>query len=233
MSLVGPEKQSLDRPITTPGQLLVEGRVPEIFFRELIQFCDLTKSVEVRTFGDINKRNLQTYLEIFTAKAAFKDHVRFMGVIRDAEAKPAHAAFQSVQDALRGAGMEIPPEVGNFHGSPLSIGVFILPNCRDAGMLETLCLQAAEESEETSKTKLLPCVDDFFACLDRSGQKPGNPQKARFAGYVLARDVIDPQLGLASRQRKIPWDTPSFNLLKDFLRQLAQKEKPPIDSGSA
>lgn len=222
MSQSGPEKQSLDRPITTRGQLLVEGRVPEMFFREMIIAYGLTNAVEVRTFGDISKDNLQTYLEIFTAKAAFKETVKALGVIRDAETKPADSAFQSVCAALKGAKLSAPTGIGRFGGGLLAVGVFILPNCRDAGMLETLCLQAAENAEHTSESKLLPCVDEFFACLGKNGQKPANPQKARFAGYALAQDVIDPQLGRAAQQGKIPWVSPSFNLLKDFLNRFAQ-----------
>ena len=60
MTPKSPEQQSLDRPITTAGQLLVEGRVPEMFFREMVSACGCADAVEVRTFGDINKHNLQT-----------------------------------------------------------------------------------------------------------------------------------------------------------------------------
>ena len=217
------EKESLERLVTTRGQLLVEGKVPEMLFREMVIAYDLAKSVEVRTFGDISKNNLQTYLEIFTAKAAFKERVKALGVIRDAETKPADSAFQSVCAALKGAKLSAPTGVGRFEGEPLAVGVFILPNCRDAGMLETLCLQAAENTEQTSGSKLLPCVDEFFACLEKRGQVPANPQKARFAGYALAQDVVDPLLGRAAQQGKIPWASPAFNLLKEFLNQFVEK----------
>ena len=222
MSRGVPEQESLDRKILTRGELLVEGRVPEMFFREMIAALKLTDSVQVRTFGDISKDNLQTYLEIFTAKAAFKERVKYMGIIRDAEGNTAEPAFQSVRAALVGAKLVAPAGMGRFEGEPLAAGVFILPNCFDSGMLETLCLQAAQEAEQTMGPKLLPCVDEFFACLERSGRKPANPQKARFAGYALAQDVVDPQLGRAAQQGKIPWASPSFNLLNEFLRQFAQ-----------
>src|SRR5258707_15135307 len=46
MIRLSPEQESLDRRITTDGQLLVEGRVPEMFFREMIAACGLANAVE-------------------------------------------------------------------------------------------------------------------------------------------------------------------------------------------
>src|SRR5437879_1188602 len=104
---LSPEQLSLDRVITTPGQLLVEGRVPEIFFREMIAAQSLGGALEVRTFGDISKDNLQIYLELLTQKPAFKERVRRLGIVRDAEAAAASSALQSVQAALSGAQLPV------------------------------------------------------------------------------------------------------------------------------
>jgi hypothetical protein len=220
-NVASPEQSSLERPITTEGQLLVEGRVPEMFFREMITAYDLANTVEVRTFGDISKDNLQTYLEIFTQKAAFKESVKRLGIIRDAESQPASSAFQSVQAALRGARLPVPNIVNKLEGTSLNTGVFILPNCQDAGMLEMLCLDAAAEKERSQANGILPCVDDFFACLDKQGRKPVNSAKSRFAGFALALDVIDPQLGRAAQKGAIPWEAKTFNSLKNFLQMVA------------
>jgi len=218
-----PERQSLDRTITTPGQLLVEGRGPEVFFREMVANCGFESSVEVRTFGDISKDNLQTYLEVFTQKAAFKERVKRLGVVRDAESSSASSAFQSVQAALRGAQLPVPNQMKNLEGNPLSVGVFILPNCQDSGMLEGLCWAAVPELEQAPSGALLPCVDEFFSCLEECGQKPANPTKARFAGYALTRDVIDPQLGRSAQKGAIPWSATAFGPLTAFLGAIAGK----------
>jgi hypothetical protein len=215
------EQRSLERPITTGGQLLVEGRVPEMFFREMVSAFELANLVEVRTFGDIGKENLQTYLELFTQKAQFKEQVSRLGIIRDAERAPASSAFQSVQAALQGAQLPVPEAVNKLEGSPLAVGVFILPNCSDAGMLETLCLSAVTEVEKAQPASVLPCVDEFFTCITKCGQGPSNPTKAQFAGYALARDVVDPQLGRAAQKGVIPWQAKAFDLLKVFIRNVA------------
>jgi len=218
---LSPEQQSLDRPITTEGQLLVEGRTPEMFYREMVAACALQNAIEVRTFGDVSKDNLQARLEIFTQKATFKERVKRLGIIRDAEEGSAASAFSSVQAALRDAGLPAPQQLSRLEGSPLGVTVFILPNCKDAGMLEDLCLTAATEAEQGQSGATLPCVDEFFACLERRGKKPINPAKARFAGYALACDVVDPQLGRAAQMGAIPWNAKAFDLLKTFLGLIA------------
>ncbi len=129
---LSPEQRNLERAITTSGQLLVEGRVPEMFFREMISSYGLANAVEVRTFGDIGKENLQTYLELFTQKAAFKERVKRVGIIRDAEGSTAIGAFQGVQAALRDAQLPMPNAMNKLEGAPLAVGVFIFPNCQDA-----------------------------------------------------------------------------------------------------
>lgn len=220
-----PEQQSLERPITTAGQLLVEGRVPEMFFREMITACGFQGAVEVRTFGDVSKDNLQTYLEIFCQKAAFKERVNRIGIIRDAEKFTADAAFQSVQAALRDANLYVPKVINDLQGSPLGVGVFILPNCQAAGMLEDLCLTAIAETEQRQSGGVLPCVDEFFGCLQKIGRNHTNPVKARLAGYSLAHDVIDPQLGRSAQQGAIPWQASAFNSLKAFLHSIAGQQQ--------
>lgn len=217
---LSPEQRSLERPIATAGQLLVEGRVPEMFFREMIAAYGLAQEVEARTFGDIGKNNLQLYIEMFSQKAAFKERVKRVGIIRDAEASSANAAFQCVQAALGGANLPIPKELCKLEGDSLSLGIFILPNCQDSGMLETLCLSAASEVEGARPTPVLRCVDEFFGCLNGN---PKNPTKARFAAYALACDVIDPQLGRAAQKGAIPWHAKVFDPLKAFLIQIAGK----------
>ena len=191
-----------------------------MFVREMIAAIGLQPEVEVRTFGDISKDNLQAYLEIFTQKAAFKERVKRLGIVRDAEQSDANSAFQSVQAALRDAKLPVPAQLNKIEGNPVNVAVFILPNCQDSGMLENLCLAAVTEKETSSGPALLPCVDEFFKCLASRGRTPTNPIKARFAGYALAKDVVDPQLGRAAQKGAIPWDASAFDLLKGFLRTI-------------
>lgn len=227
-----PEQLSLERPIKTRGLLVVEGRSLEIVLREMIERDELLKTqIEARTFGDKGAANIQKYLGAFVTKVEFGLNVLRLGIIRDAETGDAQQAFQSVIHAIKGFNesnpafaLPVPERLATLTppapGRP-QVGVFILPDCARSGMLETLVMDAVEETEQTATTKLLPCVNELFGCLERQNRRPSNPTKARLAGYLLAADVIDPQVGRAAQQNAIPWQTKAFEPLMQFVRQVA------------
>jgi hypothetical protein len=212
------EQQSVERPIVAPAQLLVEGRTPEMFFREFVQELGLRERIDVRTFGGISE--LQVWIELFTAKATFKEKVASLAIVRDAESEPAAIAFQSICSALSQAKLVVPTAIASFTSPPLRVGVYVLPDCNRAGILETLCLEAAAESEANAPIKFLPCVDEFFHCIE-TATTFDNPTKARFSAYALARGVVDPQLGRAAQKRVISCHAKVFGPLAEFLKQLA------------
>lgn len=235
MSLREAERKSLERPIKAAGQLLVEGRVPEMFFREMVAAYGLADAVEVRSFGDVSKDTLQTYLGLFCQKATFRERVQRLGIIRDAEANLAAGAFASVRSAIEGFNLEnpsfalpVPNQLGiaaSLKPARPQVSVFVLPDCVRSGMLETLCLEAVAEHELTATSKVLPCVREFFECLSRQDRAPRNDPKARMAGYLLAADVIDPQLGRAAQTAGvIPWEAKTFKPMKDFVLSVAGQQ---------
>jgi|ERR1043166_1120400 hypothetical protein len=144
-----------------------------------------------------------------------------VGIVRDAEAQPAAIAFQSVCSVLWNANLPAPDAMRTLGAAPLRVGVFILPDCDVPGMLETLCLRAAEECEAAAEKKVLPCVDEFLRCVTAAKTVFDNPTKARFASYALASGVVDPQLGRAAQKRLIPCRAKSFEALTRFLQDLA------------
>jgi hypothetical protein len=148
--------------------------------------------------------------------------VKRLGIVRDAEKGTATSAFKSIQAALSSVNLSVPSHMNRLEGVPLGVSIFVLPNCQDSGMLEDLCTQAIIESELGRTDAIVPCVDEFFACLDQRRRKPANPAKARFAAIALGKDVIDPQLGRAAQQGAIPWNAKPFEQLARFLRSIAR-----------
>jgi hypothetical protein len=229
-----PEQESLGREIRTPGIILIEGRTGEMFLRELIEKeLKLTAKVEARTFGEKEKSSLTLFLNVLATKSEFRNQVTRLGIIRDAETEVGAKAFAEVASAINAFNKQNPQfklpvpaainTITTVADSKVQVAVFVLPDCKQPGMLETLCLNAVEELERSGQAKeiVLLCVRDFFKCLEGQGRKPRNPAKADFAGYALAMDVIDPQLGRAAQKGAIPWHAATFDSLKNFVQTVA------------
>jgi len=211
------EAASLERPIKAPNQLLVEGKTSEMFFRELIAHERLADRIDVRSFGSIQKEHLQTYLEVFSQKPDFKNKVRSLGIVRDAEEGTAEDAFRSVSSALTDAHLEAPPALFSFSQGEIKTGIFILPDNNSSGMLENLVLDAATESDPAG---ILPCVDSFLACLERGNIDLRITAKIRTAGYLLGKGLTEPLVGRAAQKNAIPWTARAFQPVNTFLREL-------------
>ncbi len=230
------EQQSLGREIKTSIQILVEGRTPEIFFREMVEkHLNLKDKIQVRDFKNIE--NLTTFLRIFTRRPEFIEKVTSLGIIRDAEDKPATSAFQSVCNSLETVGItrpnkigevqnrtfDLPDVIGDTPTREIKTGVFILPDCNDKGMIETLCLQSL--TEDKTQEISLKCVDEYFECLRKNnGVSPENIEKAKTWTFLSAHGSFDPQVGRAAQKKIWNWGGQTFQPLVDFLRDLYVEE---------
>jgi len=210
------------RPITTSKQLLVEGRTAELFFECFTAHLRI-QDLEIRSFVSVKEFN--PFVKAFCARPEFKESVQSLGIIRDAEfilepgktdtvKETASRAFQSVCSGLEHAGQPKPGGLGIFTQTPPRIGVFILPNCEEEGMLETLCLKVVAPNH-------CACIDAFFQCMEGAGiEKPGNMTKARTYAYLATQDIYDPLVGRAAQKGVWPWENPIFDPLRKFLRAL-------------
>ncbi len=209
------ERKSLSRPIKAPAQLLVEGRTPEIFFREMVEHLGFKDQIQVRDFGSIG--DLTDYLKDFTQLADFIVTVTRLGIIRDAEDKPARDGFASVCASLKAVGIEPPDKIGEVEQKTIKVGVFILPDCQNKGMLETVCLEAVAD-----EVNVLQCVDDYYNCLRaKSVSWPVNLAKAKTWTFLATKNLSDPQVGRAAQAKIWPWDSKAFERLREFLKRLS------------
>lgn len=223
-----PEDRSAERPIQAAAQLIVEGRTPEMFFRELVKALQLEERIDVRTFGDISHKNLSTWMEIFVKKSEFKNKVRRLGIVRDAETvgdkDTAAAAFASVCSVLREVEFPVPPKAGEVTDtSPLAVGIYVLPDCLNPGNLESLCWDVVCGLETNHPHRLSACIHEFFACSENgTGRVSGErSSKEKLAAWILAHGVSDPQLGRAAQRGVIPFGAPLLRPLSEFLVRLA------------
>ena len=207
-------------PITKHKQLLVEGRTSELFFQAFLKHLGVDQ-VEIHEFGSVEK--LRPFLRAFCARPEFKEKVDSLAIIRDAEftrragetetePQTALQAFQSVCGSLTAANQPVPAVPGTFTATTPKIGAFILPNCHDQGMLETLCLEAV------ITPRISECIEQYFKCMEtEAASQPRNITKARTFAFLATKDIYDPLVGRAAQKGIWPWDSPTFRPLRDFL----------------
>jgi hypothetical protein len=94
------------------------------------------------------------------------------------------------------------------------MGVFIVPNGVDDGMLETLGLLAV------SAMPGIHCLNDYFQCLQGHNVIPSNRDKARAHAWLASRQEPDKRVGEAAQSGYWPWDSDANTDLWAFVRSL-------------
>ena len=198
--------------ITALKHLLVEGRDQVAFFRAFLERLEID-DVQIHDFGGVN--DLTDFLEIFVALEEFEGGVASIGIVRDAERRPAQSALQSVQGSLRRVGLPVPQRLNQPSEGYPTVNVFVLPDNQSAGMLETLLCRTFAD------TPLDKCIDQFFDCVAADTGAPiHRPEKARAHAYIAVQR--DPLVSVWVAAQRGYWnlDHPAFNQIRAFLRTL-------------
>lgn len=199
------------KEINKAKQLLVEGNDAEWFFSALLDELQITE-MQIQNYGGNNELN--GFLEQFPKASGFWDIVESIGIVRDAEKDP-NDAFKSVSGALNAVGLFVPKRPLEITNTQPRISVFILPDTKSNGMLETVCLRSVEADSAIS------CIDEYFKCLkEKLKSIPKNMEKARLQVFLASRKKVPRMLGVAARQGVWPWNSPVFDNVKNFLNAL-------------
>ncbi len=198
------------KPITLEKVLLVEGMDAFQFFKALLRHLNLLTEIEIRNFGGINQL---VFLETLMITDGF-DRLNSFAIVRDAESN-AISAFQTVSDLLSRVGLSVPEQpMAIAQGDPV-VSVFILPDCVNSGMLETLLYQAIDDDPATS------CIEELLQCLVEKGVAlPTNMDKARVHTFLSSKSPPGLLIGQAAHRGFWPWENSTFDGLKEFLKQI-------------
>jgi hypothetical protein len=204
--------------IQKPKLLIVEGRDEQFCFEAALRDHLGLTDIQVMPIG--GKTLLTRNLTGLIADPDFPT-VGSFAVVRDAdETAPdatmsaASQSFQSVCGSLRHVNLACPPAHGQFSDGPPRVGVFIVPNGTDDGMLEALCLHSVSTLPE------FPCVDAYFQCLQAHQIAPKSLHKARAHAWLASRPEPDRRVGEAAQAGYWPWNSQAFDNLWAFLRSM-------------
>lgn len=202
--------------IRAPKQLLVEGRTPELFFQAWIDAIGFKSQIDVQRFNSVTE--LTPFLKVITGRSEFREIVVSVGVIRDAEDKPATSAFESVCASLKVVGLPWPDAIGSFSEGTPRTGVFVLPDCQQPGMLETLCWSAPQTDPQIAPQ--LRCVNSYLECLRKANARIRNEAKAKVWTFLAGLGQFEPQVGRAGQAKIWDWASPALVPLSSFLKAL-------------
>ena len=93
-------------------QLLVEGKDQCNFFGAFVDHLDITR-FQIQDFGGVDELN--GFLGVMVKQSGFRDTVKMLGIVRDAETS-AERAFQSVRSSLHNARLPVPDRPGERAG---------------------------------------------------------------------------------------------------------------------
>lgn len=200
--------------------LLVEGKDEENFFKIFLRKHNINE-VQIIEIGGKDQLNHES-LTVLKNTPGF-DELISLAIVQDAD-KNADTRFQSIRNYLRGSNLNAPDKVSTFtsQGQNLRIGIFIIPDGKNKGMLESLCLSTVIKDNET----MTRCFNEFTDCLKQISDlnnglpKPKNIHKAYLRAFLSAMEEDTPSLGIATQ--KGYWNLNSDRLapLLNFLKKL-------------
>jgi hypothetical protein len=172
---------------------------------------DLT-NVHVEPF--LGKNKLREFLKAFKARPEFtRNEIASIGIVRDAD-DDGNAAFQSVRDALLANGFTAPDRNGGFATNGIKTGILIVGANNGKGMVEDLCLNSVSDRPE------FPCVEEYFNCIAQKSNRKLLSSKAKIRVWMASHVDHDLRVGKAAEAGYWPWESPTFDPIKEFLRQL-------------
>ena len=202
-----PEPNTIESRI----QLLVEGNDQRNFFEAFIDHLSLA-DIQIQNFGGVT--DLRPFLSILVKRSGFRETVKSVGIVRDAETS-AQAAFQSVRSSLENAGLPVPNQPEEHAGGSPAVTVLILPGDNRPGMLETLLNETFANTPEEA------CINAFFECVeDASGVSIQRPHKARAQAYLATKPEPHLSVGVAAKRDYWDLDHDVFSRVRQFLRDL-------------
>jgi len=199
--------------ITEKNVLAVEGKDEKNFFGALLKTLGIGNVQIIDVGGEANfKVNFPAYI---LADGAL-EKIKNIGFIRDAEDHEATAAFQSICHLLRKYGLPYPSERGKIAKQDgKKVNIFIMPNNKQCGMLEDLCIESVKE------TDIFHCVKSFVNCYENKiDKKKYNPAKAEILAFLSTRTPIVNSLGIAAQQKVWDFSHACFDPVKKFLIEL-------------
>ncbi len=202
--------------IKTEKLLLVEGRDEVNFFSALLAFLNIHDVTIIEAGGCKKFASLYPSIVITSGFSS----VKRIGFVRDAEANKADSAFQSILNIIKKNTPHfiLPKTCGEIVKETISCGIFIMPNNKDTGMIEDLCLKSVETETLYKETEKF--VANAKNKMTENDSFHYNIHKAKVQTYLAGTVNTPRNLGEAALQKIWDFSNPAFDDIKQFINDL-------------
>lgn len=203
--------------IWSTSLLLVEGKDEVNFFDALLKHLGIS-DVQVIDVG--GKDKFKETINSASKIPGFSS-IQKIGFVRDAEEKIAQAAFSNICNSVNKIGISTPKSIGKcesgtYNGNSIRIGIFIMPNNKDCGMLENLCLKSIKGEECYNK---MQSYIEYLEDMHTENQS-FNINKAMVQTYLASTVPIVNSLGLGAQKGVWNFNNSAFDEIKEFITDL-------------
>ncbi|MFH1862224.1 MAG: DUF3226 domain-containing protein [bacterium] len=193
-----------------PKLLIVEGKDDKLFFESMITFF---KIPSIQVFSVNGKSNFKPKLHAIIQSPGFHELISDIGIIRDADDN-CQNSFKSIQGTLRKEKLPTPSRLMEKTAGKPSIQIIILPNNRDNGMLEDICLQSIAQNS-------IKCIEEYISCMQGCNELLSkNLSKTKVYTYLAAQEDPRADLGVSAAQNSWNFDHQAFAEIRKFLQKL-------------
>jgi hypothetical protein len=193
--------------ITKTKVLVVEGKDEKVFFDAILR--KKLNINDVQTIDVGGKDQFKTRFPVLVKRPGFID-VEKLAIVRDAEDN-INGTHGSILDVLRRCGFTPPEKLTEYSDSNPQIGIWIMPDNVNNGMLEDLCLQTVLDHPA------MECVNKFMECAFRLTCPPKNPAKSKSLAFLAAMPELVSSVGLGAEKQYWNFDSPRLSQLIKFL----------------
>jgi len=199
-------------------KIIVEGKGNNLDFQIIEK---LTKEFTKKYKLEVDIKASGSYSEVCKfLETLFKlsgTNLKYLLIIVDADEENIKKRFKEIKNKFNKNKFNIPVKLGDIDCSDpekVNLGIFLLPNNKDKGSMDTLVYNALEENTE----KFKDCVKLHRECFERNGLAKGTEnQEDKFS----LRSIMAGLIYKNERQTKfINFENKNFEALKKFLGQV-------------
>ena len=212
--------ESIDQLITIgfnkQNLILCEGITDKDFFEILIQrnseLNPFKDQFQIESFSGVETFTRE-YVKTIRVTPGFKN-IRKILIVADFD-DGLKNRFDSIRNALSKNNLPSPDKLGIWSEDSPGIQIYLFPNNKGTGMLETLCRNSIGDTE------LQKCVSRYEECIEGTGVKIKNPDKMRMFSFIAAHSRSC-NVGVAAKVKIIDVTSETFSDIRRVLLEMIE-----------